>query len=353
MSTLQVIDYKKNCFDFIRIIAALQVMFGHFVEHFELNVNFIGFDFFEKVFSYVPGKGVIIFFVISGFFVFPSLEKGTWINYLKKKFIRIFPELWLAFAVNTGLIILLYGMADSVIDNIIYFFTQLTIFQFYTGDWLREYGVGTPNGALWTISVTIQFYLSALVLYRVSKKWSLKDWVILLVSSIIIAIFCSNLIFLPTTVYKLIIVSIVPYYYIFVIGIICYIYKDKIIPFIRKRVVIFFIIYIVCKFLYMNFFNNLRLGINYDVISTVFLSMTVIGVAFCFEKRIKYEITYEIFIWHMIICNVFIQFSKSKDLLLSKYGILFMMLSSLIVIMISICSFFLEKKLIRLIEKKE
>ena len=63
------LDYKKNCLDIIRLIAAVQVFFGHLVWHFELGENFRLFKIVEIVSTFLPGKGVVIFFAISGFFL--------------------------------------------------------------------------------------------------------------------------------------------------------------------------------------------------------------------------------------------------------------------------------------------
>lgn len=100
------IDYKDNCFDIIRLIAALQVMFGHLVLHFELNLNSSFFRIAELVSRYVPGKGVIIFFVISGFFAIPSAEKCEYNNsiyYREKKRGGIGRKKFLGYILNYGL----------------------------------------------------------------------------------------------------------------------------------------------------------------------------------------------------------------------------------------------------------
>lgn len=172
------------------------MLFGHLVWHFELGENFQVFKIIETISTFLPGKGVVIFFAISGFFAMPSLDKTkTTGQYWKKKFLRIYPELWLAFVVNTILIAFIYRTLPSVKDLLLYIVTQITIFQFYTGDWLREFGVGTPNGALWTITVTIQFYVIVYFLYRISIKWRLKQWLVLLCFSIVTAVLCANLTF--------------------------------------------------------------------------------------------------------------------------------------------------------------
>lgn len=346
------LDYKKNCLDIIRLIAAVQVFFGHLVWHFELGENFRLFKIVEIVSTFLPGKGVVIFFAISGFFSIASLDKTkTTGEYWKKKFLRIYPELWLAFAINSILIACIYRTLPSVKDLLLYIITQVTIFQFYTGDWLRGFGVGTPNGALWTITVTIQFYFIVYFLYKISLKWRLKHWLVLLCFSIAMAILSANLTFLPEVVRKLIGVSLIPYFYIFLIGLIVFKFKDLIIPLLKKYLVVIGVLYIVTKFLAIYVFSNIKLGINYDVFSALLLSLFVLGVGFSFgQRRLKYEISYSIFLWHMIICNLFIEMSKKYSLSLNDYGIIFMVMTYLVVLPIAMLSFKFGKYVTRKLE---
>lgn len=350
------INYADNCFDIIRIIAALQVMIGHLIEHFELDNNYPFLKLLSVLSTYIPGKGVVIFFVVSGFFSFPSLEKVCCTNgggYWKKKFLRIYPELWLAFIINTIIIAVLYGLSCNYVDNIIYFITQITIFQFYTGNWLREYGVGTPNGALWTITVTIQFYIIVFFLFKLTKKWKKINWGILLFCCILLSIVCSNLFFVPDLIRKLIQVSLLPYLYIFIIGIVSYKYRNKVIPFLVKWFWLLGIIYLPVKYFILHIKVPLQFGMLYDVFSTLLLSATIIGAGYAFgKKRLKYEISYSIFIWHMIICNVCIEISKKNGLPLNYYGIWFMCITIILTLIISIVSSLFGKSVIKYFEKK-
>ena len=52
-------------------------MFGHLVWHFELSDNFPFFLWAEKISTFMPGKGVVIFFVISGFFGIQSVSNAV------------------------------------------------------------------------------------------------------------------------------------------------------------------------------------------------------------------------------------------------------------------------------------
>lgn len=75
---------KKNCLDLIRLIAAVQVLFNHSVENLELSINTTIYDvtFFFR--------GVPIFFCISGFLIWFSMEKsgGGCKNLFKKKILE-------------------------------------------------------------------------------------------------------------------------------------------------------------------------------------------------------------------------------------------------------------------------
>lgn len=54
-------DRKNNCFNFIRIFAALQVFIGHACEHLEVNMPTSVHELWWAF------RGVPIFFVLSGF----------------------------------------------------------------------------------------------------------------------------------------------------------------------------------------------------------------------------------------------------------------------------------------------
>ena len=83
-----------------------------------------------------------------------------------KRFWRIYPELWVAVAVEIIVLLLLYRQPINWPQMGLFTFGQATIFQFWTPDFLRGYGCGTPNGALWTITVLIQFYFCAYLIYK-------------------------------------------------------------------------------------------------------------------------------------------------------------------------------------------
>ena len=302
------IKYYENAFDLLRLICAMQVLFGHYVEHFKLYNVANCFDNMLQISQFVPGRGVIVFFAISGYLAVRSVEKSSdFIRYAIKKVKRIYPELIIAFLINTIIICIVYKIDCSVKDFLIYSLTQLTIFQFYTGDWLRGYGAGTANGALWTISVIIQFYVLSFFLINYISKCK-KRCIYLYLIAVGVSVIGSNCNHvLPIIAYKLFTVSVFPYLHIFLLGVFCYYYNDKIFPLIKRNWILILIIYVLVRCLVIEIISvsNWNFGVNYDVFSAMLLSILTIGTAYILGNiHFRYEISYGIYIYHMIYVNI-------------------------------------------------
>ncbi len=327
--------FLYNSFDLIRMLAALQVLFGHLYIHYELkNVSDI-FQLVLTVSQYIPGRGVIVFFAVSGFLALSSIEKARSLKeYVTKKFLRIYPELIACFIVNS---IIIFGFfkvrGEGTLDYIIYVLTQLTFFQFYTGDWLRGYGVGTPNGALWTITVIIQFYG---VIYF-AKDWmrskNICKWGLWIMFFAIVSVLISNSKpFLPIIVYKLLTCSLIPYAYIFLAGIFCYQFFDEIISYLRKYCGCILCVYIIARFVALKIISLtcVNLGVNYDVFSATLLCFVSIGIAYQLgEIRFKHELSYGIFLWHMVVVNIGCELMKTQGF--DRYDVLIMTAATVII----------------------
>lgn len=155
------IDFKTNSLNTFRLIAAISVLWIHALYHLELN-NVPVLGSFIRFFSGVP-----IFFTLSGFLIWHSIGRSkTFMDYAKKRFWRIYPELWVAVAIEIIVLLLLYHQPIDWLQLSAFTVGQATFFQFWTPEFLRGYGCGSPNGALWTIAVLIQFYFCAFFLYK-------------------------------------------------------------------------------------------------------------------------------------------------------------------------------------------
>lgn len=144
---------RFNNFDLLRILAALQVLYVHAVEHLGLTQGW----WFQAV-SLFPG--VPIFFVVSGLLVTASLDRAdTLRTYFTCRFLRIYPALWVCLGVSI-LTLIPSNISVDAAEFVPWLLAQISIVQFYNPDFLRNHGVGVLNGSLWTIPVELQFYLA-------------------------------------------------------------------------------------------------------------------------------------------------------------------------------------------------
>jgi Predicted acyltransferases len=116
--------------------------------------------------------GVPLFFFISSYLINFSVRRSKDTkDYFKKRFWRIYPELWTGITVEIFTILIFYKAKINWLGLGIFAVTQGTVLQFWTPGFLRGYGCGTPNGSLWTICVTVQFYI---IVWLTRKLW--RNW---------------------------------------------------------------------------------------------------------------------------------------------------------------------------------
>jgi peptidoglycan/LPS O-acetylase OafA/YrhL len=231
------VDIRRNNFDLLRLFAASQVAYIHVAEN--LQVELTGwFLLLREALKYFPG--VPIFFVISGFLISASLDRNPDLrNYAINRFLRIYPGLWVATLV-TLLLMLLFGnniwhAISSSSDSAFYIVSkwlaaQVTIGQFYNPHPLKaNYGVGHLNGSLWTIPVELQFYLLLPVLAfalwrgmpaRTPNMRLLLATMMLYVISWFYQTHSESLLKLSENLAVIVKVSLVPYLYMFMLGIV-------------------------------------------------------------------------------------------------------------------------------------
>ena len=290
------ININENCIDLIRVICTFTVFLGHFLAHFQIeNVFFHGVAYFVR--------GVPVFFFISGLFIARSLEKYAVTEYLKRRALRILPELWVCVLLNL-MIIFASGIRGGVKDTAVYLGTQMTAFQFYTGSWLREYGVGVPNGALWTITVDLQFYIIAIGLAKWLSKRNLKLWGILIFLSMILSLIlnkCSAM--FPEIVNKLLECSFISFMWIFLCGMCIYYHRDKLIPLMIRGRWIAAAVYLLWQYAVPKQAAEIFSGIRYNAVTTFLLLLCVTGFGFCCVKRFRKDYSYSFYLYHMVVIN--------------------------------------------------
>lgn len=155
-----------NNFDLLRLLAAAQVVYLHFLVHLGVRADVVAPLTF--VINFFPG--VPIFFVISGFLVSKSWERSTGLaQYARNRFLRIYPALWIAFLLSVALLLLAGAITPTYLRShrfVVWAIAQLSFVQFWNPPEFRSFGVGVVNGSLWTIPVELSFYVFVPILYR-------------------------------------------------------------------------------------------------------------------------------------------------------------------------------------------
>lgn len=305
-SEIKKININDNSFDYIRITIAVIILLGHFIGHFQIENQIL-----YKL-AYIV-RGVPLFFCLSGFLVARSVERYNLREFLEKRFFRIFPALWVCVGINLIIIVCIAGYIPSLKDFFIYLITQFSFLQFYTGSWLSEYGVGVPNGALWTITTDIQFYFVVYYLDKLLRNTSKKVWIgvilFLAVLSLILEKY-NNL--YPEVVYKLLSVSLLPFLYIFIFGMMIYYKRDIIIPWVVRNSKAIIVLYLLWNFLpetWTAIFN----GIRYNIITTFLLMLSLFAIAYSFgSKRLKNDYSHSFYLYHMVVLNFIYHFFIKK-----------------------------------------
>lgn len=289
-------NYNHNALDLFRILATVQVFLGHTITHFSLP------QFTNAVYFI---RGVPILFVLCGFLAAKSLDKYTARDYLLRRAFRILPGFWACITINTVIIALLYTV-PTLKDGIIYLVTQFFGLNFYTGDWLRGYGVGTPNGVLWTIGVQVQFFLIAPIIHKLLRKLQLPISAALIGVLTLLSIAiekCAGL--LPQIGYKLIGVTVVPYLYFLVLGMAGWCFRDQIVPALQKLRWVILPVFILWKLAENHLqFPHIFDGVMYNTVTTLLTALLIFGFGFSFKWRMKQDLTYGFYLYHMVFINI-------------------------------------------------
>jgi peptidoglycan/LPS O-acetylase OafA/YrhL len=206
------VRHEDNNFDLLRLVAAVEVATIHANHYLGTGADL----FFLEILPGVP-----VFFFLSGFLIFPAFKAaGSISRYALRRAARIYPALYLCFGLGVvGLLAVNYLSWRDIgtVDFIAWAVAQLSFFQFYTPDLLRDFGSGTMNGSLWTVSIELQFYVITPILAAAVSRWS-NLWLPLLGVLVACNVAFFAFVDMDGTAGKLINVSFVPWLYMFVAG---------------------------------------------------------------------------------------------------------------------------------------
>jgi len=200
--------------DCLRGIAATLVMYFHYtIGHTHLLLFKLGCI------------GVELFFVISGFVIFLTIEKTTnYKTFLLSRFARLYPAYWACATLTSACIICWSVIVKTpiVFPQLQDYLVNLTMFQYY-------FNVKNIDNSYWTLIIELLFYLFILVVYLFKKIEKIE------ILGFIIVLFCLTYGTVIKTyaypVYSFLggYLPIVPYFSLFIAGITFYKIKfDKI-----------------------------------------------------------------------------------------------------------------------------
>jgi len=152
--------------DAIRGIAALMVVFFHYTVRYG---QIYGYSV-KPFFTFELGKyGVQLFFIVSGFVIFLTLDKTTYaVDFIVSRFSRLYPTYWAA-VILTFCVVHLFHLTGREV-SFCHALINLTMFQ-------RWFNVSNVDGVYWTLAVELSFYLIMYVLF-ITKQIKRIDIVI-------------------------------------------------------------------------------------------------------------------------------------------------------------------------------
>ena len=342
---------KENNFDLIRLLAAIQVMILHAGAHLQIHYSNTT-DLILELIKFFPG--VPVFFTISGFLILWSYErnKKQWVKFYYNRMLRIYPAL-LVCLLLTVCVLLAFGIVNTnqLLSKNIFFWlmSQATFLQFYTPDVLRSFGVGNPNGSLWTISLELQFYAIIPVLYYLffhSTRALIQYLMLILVMGISIGLYVwASALPQEELLSKCMSIFVLPYLYNFIFGMIIYKYWAHL----KKKIegkgwywLAFYLLYSLVFSSWAQLYTPDYWPNLWGFIANLMLAITVVSIAYTstsFSNRLLngWDFSYGIYIYHMLMVNIFVQLGciERYEYLLLAFGL---------TLVLAVCSWFFVER---------
>lgn len=309
-----------NNFDLLRLLASFQVVYFHAVWHLRIGFGDAG-KAFNHVFDFFPG--VPIFFVISGFLISKSYERSSSLrSYARNRFLRIYPALWVSFAASLALlgVVGLLGAAFVATPQFAaWVVAQLTFAQVYSPAHLRQFGIGTLNGSLWTIPVELGFYVAVPIVYLALRRLSRLAGDLLLAGVAL----ASYTIWWAATNHpghdsvlwlKMLLVSSVPYFYMFLFGVLLHRNFARVRRLFEGKVLFWTAGYIGLMLAIDALFGPSR-KTSFPLVLASHLGLAGFTMSFAFSGQWLSErvlrgndISYGLYIYHMLVVNLFVHY---------------------------------------------
>lgn len=295
---------KNSNVNFIKLMAAGMVILCH---AYPLTGN--GIDVVQRVTNGKLGLGLFgisVFFLFSGFFLTASLEKDDRvIPYLKKRVMRIFPELSVVILISVFILGPLFTTwkLSEYFSSVQTYKYMLNVFLIpvhnLPGVFENSPYLPTVNGSLWTLPIEFVCYILLLFLIKIKKKINVKYANVLLI--MILFIICPVLQkYLANSPYPILASAVLPIQ-IFFVGHMWWEYRKNIVFDVRYIVIAVVILVIDAK---KDFFNNYTIYIL--LFSYCILTISYMGKQWI-KSGIWEKLSYGIYLWGFPIGQIVVE----------------------------------------------
>lgn len=304
-------DLLPNNFDLLRLAAAAQVMIVH------LNDNFLHHESLViRLLRQAPG--VPIFFFISGYLISASWERHPDLAaFARNRVLRIVPA-YVAVTLFSLAGILLFAHLNLARDSgrlVLWFVAQFAFLSDWNPQFLRSYGTGVVNASLWTIPVEICFYVATPLLYLCLRRTRRTALFLGSVAAICFTVAYADLAFgtrLGRMVAEGISLTPVPWFGMFVFGILAQRNRERLLPLLRRRAAILGMLCLALMILSafwiwppLIFSGSRFIGIaNFTVLALFLLAAAYARPTLAIRLLRRNDISYGLYLVHLPVANM-------------------------------------------------
>jgi peptidoglycan/LPS O-acetylase OafA/YrhL len=323
---------SENNFDLIRLFAATQVAVLHIFSYLSPLVYTHPTPLQGAVIRLLEMfPGVPTFFFISGFLISRSYERvGALREYARNRSLRIFPALYVCVAVNllmvwaTG-----YFAANGVSlpQVLLLYIAKTTFLQFYNPDFMRHFGDGVLNGSLWTLCVELQFYFLIPLVYKLLPSDGKRTTNIVFIVLIVFSIVCNRLLYANqhdfggSNYWKLARVSFLPWFYMFLTGVLVQKNFDVLCRLLPRNS---FLIFVPAYIAYAAFMLRLGFSFHNEISPLLYFPLAAAVLASAYSaptlaRRLLRgnDLSYGIYIYHAPFMNMFLYYGWQNQAIYS------------------------------------
>jgi peptidoglycan/LPS O-acetylase OafA/YrhL len=298
---------RNNNLEWLRLIFAVQVVFVHAAEHLNLTI--------PSIIGHFPG--VPAFFFVSGFLIYASYRNAPGRRYFENRFLRLYPALVFVTLGGMAVALAAHGWRDLVNSfptYTVWLVAQTTLGQAYNPALFRDIGVGVINGSLWTLTTEILFYCSVPILVWMERRFRFTVLALVGLSFTIYVIgplLWNEALYRQRTIFDILALTPIVWGWMFGFGILAVKRFDLVQRGLKYLPIAGVPMAVMISFGKGPLFATLgnRVGLVY------FASYAALVLWFAFATpfvRLKFDLSYGIYVWHMPIINLLLVFAVPR-----------------------------------------